>query len=140
MLKYLFEATFKDGTVYKQNKEDISITDPKRSCFYDITQKLDQVAQFTLISQVNVIPQRYTVDLITGLFHIRGKAIQVGEDIIGKKKLIFYRRHREHTTATYELKSGKILSSEPSGSELMYFIGFESRLKGKKVERTIGIE
>jgi hypothetical protein len=39
MLKYLFTASFRDGKIYQQNEEDISVVDPSKSCFFDILEE-----------------------------------------------------------------------------------------------------
>ena len=64
MLKYYFTVLYKDGTKYEQNKQDVSLTDSKRSCFFDVKQ--DEVLEFMLSDETkNVI-----VDLEDGSFYI----------------------------------------------------------------------
>lgn len=148
MQKYLFEATFKDGTIFKQTKEDISATDPKRNCFYDIAKRINELKLFSLIEQIPIFPKCYIVNLIDGSFEINGCQIQLGwnnlldnpPDIaIPPFKLIYYTQVKQHTKITYQLKTGKILKHEPAGTDRIYFIGWETKNnKGKKIKRTIG--
>ena len=59
-LKYLYRVVYKDGSVYNQNIEDRSVTEPDKSCFADV--KLDQVRYFGLSSGFN----SYILDLDDG--------------------------------------------------------------------------
>jgi hypothetical protein len=139
MLKYLFIVTYKDRTVFKQTKEDVSKLDPKRSCFYDVTLKLKEVKTFEIIEQ-SLFPKKYSIDLESGLFNINGNVINVGEEVAGPKKLIYFRRHRQSTNVTYELTSGNVVKNLPIGDEVMYIIGWEGKdEKGKNIKRIIGV-
>jgi len=64
MLKYLFVVEYKDGSVYQQNTEDISVTDDKRSCFFDVVQ--ENVLRFFLVDADNI----FCVDLTDGHFEV----------------------------------------------------------------------
>src|SRR5260370_31787542 len=85
-LKYLFNTIYDDGTMFVQNKEDISTVDPKRSAYYDV--KLDKVYMFTLNSQHN----HMSLNLLEGRFYPGN--FTIGDDPGPKPyKLIFYRQH-----------------------------------------------
>ena len=66
MLKYLYTVRYNDGTEYEQNAEDISITNPDKSCFYDIN--IDEVRSFILHGD----DHRFYVELKYGSFMIDG--------------------------------------------------------------------
>jgi hypothetical protein len=149
-LKYLFRVTYKDGSVSKQTKDDISALDPKRSCFYDVVQKLHEVWLFELIETIPILPKKYAVDLITGEFSVNGQRFQLGwnnimdvppDVALPPFKLIFYTQVKRHTRVTYQVKTGNILKQEPAGFDKVYFIGWEAKdNKGRNIKRTIGIE
>ena len=87
MLKYLFTAVYKDGTVFKQNENDVSYIDPQRSAYYDINQ--DELAAFGIESEKDAI----VVDLQDGSFQINGVAFQAHDQLVDNRRLIFFRRH-----------------------------------------------
>lgn len=82
-LKYWFFGTYKDGTKFSQNKEDVSIVDPKRSSFYDVKQ--DDVRIFCL--------DIFKLDLETGRFYTDDCQFYTGDPGPKPYKLIFYRQH-----------------------------------------------
>jgi len=143
-LKYLFKVDYKDGTVFHQNKDDVSETDPKKSAFYDVLQSKKDIKKFTLKRYL----ERYSVDLTTGEFSINGVNIIVEDDkpiplIEGHTpslKLIFYRQHKERMNINYALDTGKVNSMKPKSDDITYFIGFETVILKKKYTRLIGIK
>lgn len=94
MLKYLFEAYYKDGSYYIQNEQDVSNTDNKRSCFFDVKQ--DEVVAFHLIESCEN-PNAFSVYLNDGRFEVNGQDFFMHDTGEGLKdfRLIFYRQH-EH--------------------------------------------
>lgn len=78
-LKYLFEAEFYDGTVYKQNKQDTSLLYPPtfddqgnpqgKNSFTDVIARMEEVKRFTLIEQ-QFFGRTYSVFLDDGHFEI----------------------------------------------------------------------
>jgi hypothetical protein len=127
MLTYLFEATYKDGTSYKQNAEDVSLTDPLRSCFYDIKQ--EEVQTFTLIGNGHC----YTVDLSTGAFAVDGVPFFMHDlnDELKDFRLIFYRRH----THSFNPEGGQEM-----GHDIAYCLGWQTNDKnGENVKRIMQI-
>lgn len=96
MLKYIFLAIYADGSSYWQNDNDISETDPLRSCFYDVKQ--DQLVAFKLEGEGH----RYSVNLTTGAFSVDGVVFRMHEEILTNFKLIYFRRHTHSINALYE--------------------------------------
>lgn len=114
-LKYLFVAELKDGTIYKQNKDDASIKEPPvrdengllqgKSCMFDIQEDIDNynIKKFHLISQ-KMLGATYSVDLTTGEFFVNGVSFKAYSErplpITPKNfKLIYFRdRKIYHTT------------------------------------------
>lgn len=125
-LKYLFAVSYKDGTTFAQNEEDISTIDPKRSAFYDVKQ--DEVKTFTLDDGVG---NGATVDLETGFLAAfqRNKSTMGFTEDIGPKpyKLIFWRQH------THNFNIGL----DELSHEVKYILGY-SDADGK--EHTIIVE
>lgn len=91
MLKYLFEVDYNDGTEYKQNEQDVSLTDSKRSCFFDVRQ--EDVNTFYLFNNEDC----FSVSLLDGSFCVNGVTFFMHDTGEGLKdfRLIFYRQH-EH--------------------------------------------
>src|SRR3990167_2816987 len=87
-MKYLFEVEYKDGTFFKQNEEDVSLTDPKRSAFFDIKQ--EEVKRFTLEGNGNT----FCVDLTDGHFEVNGVSFFMHDESLTYFRLIYFRRHR----------------------------------------------
>lgn len=88
-MKYLFIAEYKDGATYAQNLQDISLTDEKRSCFFDVRQ--EDVLRFFLTGGDNV----FCVDLSDGHFEVNEVPFFMHDAGLGLKdfRLIFYRQH-----------------------------------------------
>lgn len=101
-LKYLFTATFADGSMIVQTPEDKSLIDPeKRSQFYDVLQMAErqQLISFVLKGE----GREYGVDLRDGHFEIDGVAFRMHEDdTLGGFKLIFFRQHTHSFLQTRE--------------------------------------
>lgn len=97
-LKYLFEVVYKDGTVFRQTKEDVSMTDPKRSAYFDINQ--DEVATFALYHNRIFGGQVILVNLIDGHFEIDGKVFFCHDKdlVLTNFRLIYFRRHKHNMT------------------------------------------
>lgn len=91
MLKYLFECIYKDGSCYFQNENDVSVSDPTRSSFYDV--KMDELKYFTL----NGDGHTFGVDLIDGSFWVDGNKFKMHDEtdkLTNEFRLIFFRRHK----------------------------------------------
>lgn len=133
MFKYLFKCEYTDGSVYKQNKEDISETDGKRSCFYDVLHSGKEVKTFS----VGRLFDWWTVNLQTGEFTHNGLKFQLEWNIKpAKRELVFQRQVEQDATATYKVTTGEITNVENGAYRIKHFIGYKS---GKK-EYVIGIK
>lgn len=127
MLKYLFAVLYRDGSVYEQNAEDVSLTDKKRSCFFDVKQ--DEVKVFELTDGTNY----FSVDLDDGHFEVNGIPFYLHDKAmpLTKKRLIFFRQH------THQFNTDKVESSH----EVMYRFGWQANdEKGKNVQHIIEVE
>jgi hypothetical protein len=124
MLKYLFVVKYKDGSIYQQNSEDISITDSKRSCYFDVVQ--DKVEEFHLCDTNNV----YSVFLNDGHFEINRVPFFMHDTGEGLKdfRLIFYRQHEQ---------SFNIGTKQQLSHEIKYCMGWQTNLEGKNHKRII---
>lgn len=89
MLKYLYTAVYEDGTSYEQNPNDISITNPEKSCYYDID--IDRVKIFSLKGDNTIV----AVNLCSGCFYVDGFEFKIYEEPLAdhKLRLIFFRKH-----------------------------------------------
>ena len=122
MLKYLFFVEYQDGTTFQQNAEDVSMTDPKRSAFFDIKQ--ENVRRFSLEGD----GQKYTVDLLDGHFEVNGASFMLHDYVLllHDMRLVFFRQH-DHTWPTKEHR-------------IVYCLGWQANDEnGKKNQRLIRI-
>ncbi|HEY1037171.1 MAG TPA: hypothetical protein VGE62_01155 [Candidatus Paceibacterota bacterium] len=140
MLKYLFSVVFKDGTEYHQNQDDKSAIDPeKRSAFFDVAQRLEDVKSFTL----NGEGRSYCVNLEDGGFSVNGNTIYLHEEqILAPARLIYWRKHTKQFQQFIDAETGEGMSKpEEIGSTLVYQIGWQSTDKdGKNYQHTINIQ
>ena len=125
-LKYLFRAMMADGTLYEQTTEDISITNPEKSAFFDILDK--PIKSFWLEGQ-NL--DHAGVNLETGCFNINGLEIKLHEEPLSDFRLIYFRRHRHH----FNPADGKEI-----GHEMEYHFGWQTTEDGKNIQKTIIIK
>lgn len=90
--KYLFKCLFKDNTILEQTQSDISQSNPQKSAFYDIQQRLGDVMAFALYNTET--KDEYLVDLRDGHFEINQVSFKVYcEDNLSNIRLIYFRRH-----------------------------------------------
>lgn len=133
-LQYLFECHFNDGTMLQQTQEDISKIAPpedKKSAFYDVKQRMDDVIVFGLVNDHHT----YVVDLRDGHFEIDGVPFNVhdGENFpVGAKfRLIYFRRNFQSVTLGYV---------QAQSSTCEYHLGWQTNLSdGTNIQRTISI-
>jgi hypothetical protein len=99
MFKYLFLANFNDCSTYHQNEQDISEIDPTRSCFYDISKKIESgliLREFILYN--DELNCEYKVDLTTGLITLNdfGHIIRVVNPYLNlfNYRIIYFRTHQ----------------------------------------------
>ena len=125
-LKYLFTAEYKDGTIYKQNPEDVSISDKKRSCFFDVKQ--EELRKFSLCGQGNI----FSVNLEDGHFEINNVPFFLEEHIEGREyRIIFWREHTHTLNPATREETHKIV----------YLLGWQTNGEnGRNIQRILRIE
>jgi hypothetical protein len=133
MLKYLFEATFNDGSTITQTEADVSPNDPRKSAFFDVLNRLDDVVLFRILSSTATA----SVDLATGVFDVNGVTLQAQDPTRqipadAKRRLIYFRNVRQNLHITND---GKTQSTEMS-----FHIGFQATVNGENVQQTIALE
>ena len=124
-LKYLFKVEYLDGTIYEQNPEDISISDTKRSCFYDVKQ--EEVKKFYLIGNGNT----FCIDLTDGHFEVNKVHFKFHEEELKDFRLIFWRRH------THTLNA---MNMNQLTHEVVYRFGWQTTLDGENIQRVMEID
>lgn len=128
MLKYLFRATFNDGTSYLQDPKDLPIYSDHGSAFTDIAPRIGEVKTFGLhtYSQIPVI----LVDLSDGHFEVNGTRVAVQDPAVtpppGARYSLLYFRRRTMVT------SGNLVPDE-------YHIGMSFVIDGKTHKYTLAI-
>lgn len=123
-LKYLFKVEYVDGTKFKQNKQDVSSLDRKRSAFYDVLNSGKDIKTFEV--------GKIKVNLQDGHFKVKGQEILVDEELPPcKRKLIFYRQHQHDFSVS---------SNSELDHRVTYFLGWETTINRKKYKRIIGIK
>jgi hypothetical protein len=122
-LKYLFTAEYKDGSTYEQNAEDVSLTDEKRSSFFDIKQ--DELVRFTLKGDGH----EYAVDLRDGGFSIDGVSFAMHEEALADFRLVFFRAHTHH----YQMDRTEL------SHDIVYRLGWQCTVNGENYQRIMQI-
>jgi hypothetical protein len=127
MLKYLFAAQYNDGTIFYQDQHDISLTNPKKSQFYDVLQREKDIVAFALHGDGH----QYSVSLDDGHFEIDGIAFQVYDAPIENRRLVFFRRHTHNVNIDYEEQSHYV----------QYHFGWQGNVPGtgENIQRVINI-
>lgn len=134
-LKYLFSATFKDGTVIKQTQKDESATTLGKNCFYDVLQRMSEVVKFELVEDNWLSGKKVSIDLLTGLFTVGGVEFIASDpslisnlrDVEGFR-LVYFKRHRHTLTNGVE-----------TNHEIEYHLGWQTTLDGKNYQQTIAL-
>ncbi len=134
-LKYLFEAHFANGPSVFQTKEDKSLIDPdKRSAFYDVSQRIDDIIIFGLYNDEHT----YVVDLRDGHFEIDKVPFYAQPSTSnnipegGKYKLLYFRDHQQDFIV--DQGNGQCAEGE---HRVMYRLGWEYEVAGKTYQQTI---
>lgn len=120
-MKYKFKAIYKDGTEYNQNPEDVSISNPLKSCYYDVDQSKLKI--FALYNDSTVA----AVNLENLSFNINGANILLHEPELSIEniRLIYYRRN-------------KIVFGPQSKNESVTFnIGWQGNINGENIKRIV---
>lgn len=129
MLKYLFTAEYKDGSIFHQNAEDKSSREPeKRSAFFDVRQ--EELKSFTLTGAGH----SYKVDLSDGHFEVDGVPFRMHEeqDLSGFR-IIFFRQHTHSFNQTRE-KTTEI------AHDIVYRLGWQCTVKGQNYKQVMQID
>lgn len=119
LLKYLFHCQFNDGEIFSQNADDRSLTDPKKSSFFDLLQDTRKVEKFWLTDEHNF--NTYLVDLTDGHFEVNGCPFFLHEQSINVKlakfRLIYFRRRTAHLN---------VVTKEQSESPIIFVVGWQA--------------
>ena len=152
-LSYLFAAQFLDGTRVEQTQDDVSISDPCRSAYYDLCQ-CDADGKVLLDSYGISIPRSdiaffgltngahyYVVDLRDGHFEVDGARFDAQPTTRpeisdgGRYRLVYFRDRRQH------IAHGIDGSSTAWESPIRYRFGWEYvDPDGRKWQQTLVIE
>jgi hypothetical protein len=143
-LRYLFKAEFTDGTFIQQTQEDVSLLAKGRNQWYDVLNSGREVAKLTLVEQKIWNPTVISVDLITGNFTLNDKELftqpimdsKTGKEILVKRKPFRNMQVKKHLAVTYQVKTGKVLSSSELPEERIFYIGWEAG----KYKQVIGVK
>ncbi len=144
MLRFLFKAEFTDGTFIQQTQEDVSLLVKGKNQWYDVLHSDREVKKITLSEQKIWNPSTLSADLITGNFELNGKTL-FSEPIRDNKtnKIIRIKRNpffqmlvERKLNVTYQIKTGKVLTTDELPEERIFYIGWEAG----KYKQVIGIK
>ena len=130
-LKYVFRATFKDGSTVHQTSADQSAHVEGKNAFYDVLQRIPDVQVFSIVGEEIIA----SVDLRTGLFTLNGFTFQATDPSIPNLKeatefrLIYFKRHRHHFSQ----------DGSEAAHEIEYHIGWQTTIGGKNYQQTIAL-
>lgn len=131
-MKYLFKVLYNNGDVYEQNEDDVSVTDPKKSCYFDVKQ--DQVKAFALCGKGHT----YLVDLKDGHFEIDGIPFVMHEenDLLKDFRLIYWRRH----THSFNQRIDAHSQPEEIAHNIVFRFGWQAtNPKGQNIQEVMQI-
>ncbi|HYD35550.1 MAG TPA: hypothetical protein VD999_05760 [Vitreimonas sp.] len=141
-LKYLFTAFFEDGHVISQTPEDVSTIDPeKRSAFFDVLEyeKKSKLMAFNLLNPV--LKEYIEVNLNTGEFDVHGIKINIADQNFEPTeplRLVYFRETRiESDVKMIAGQKDDLLAQRFYVNN--YFIGWQTTVDGKNVQRTIAL-
>lgn len=141
-LTMLFSVIFNDGFVYKQNKNDVSISDPLKSCMTDVFTLEEEhkgIKQFILEGEGHT----YSLELATGLFIMDGVSYPSQQfDVPVKRELIHYRRHQHSSTVGVIKDSiGNIVMGKVHNKthNWWYYFGWQVNLDGKNYHKIVNV-
>lgn len=129
-LKYLFTATYEDGSQLRQLPDDVSTRDPKRSAYYDIDH--DKLVSFALVGHEPAT--HYLVDLRDGHFEVNGVPFRMHEEPnLTVFRLIFFRQHTHH------MRVGPA-ANEELAHQIVYRMGWQCTVDGKNYQQIMQID
>ena len=130
-LKYLFTATFADGSVIRQTPEDRSVIDPeKRSQFYDVMQQSEERALVAFALSGG--GHEYVVNLIDGHFEVDGVPFKIHSEPLSDFRIIFFRDH------THNIAIGATVSKELNHT-VSYRLGWQCTVNNVNHQRVMTI-
>lgn len=145
-LKYLFTATFADGSEIVQTPEDRSELEPeKRSQFYDVLERAKQVAMTRFELREAEGARRFAVDLRDGAFEAGGERFFIHDDhteLVNKKtvsiplsnfRIVFFRTHK------HSFNVG-VHTQEEISHEIVYRFGWQATVNGVNYQRVMQID
>jgi len=128
MLDFIFIAELFNGTIYKQTPDDISVTTPGRSAYYDI--KDAKIRRFSLVGKGHI----FTIDLETGNLEADGNKIYTKKPPEkAELRLIYYRQVQQHMQVGID--EDKVLTPT-----IRYFIGWQTTIRDKNYKFEIGVD
>lgn len=142
-LKYLFTATFEDGSQIRQTLEDRSELEPeKRSAFYDVLKRAETTPLVSFALTEHERPgTTFSVDLRDGHFEHNGVAFDVSDGLDSNEKgtisawshrqIVFWRRH------THEVR---VADGAELNHSIRYDLGWQANVGGKNYQRIIHIK
>lgn len=124
-MKYLFACRFSDGSRYFQRADDVSLTNDKKSAFFDVMDK--DIVRFWIDGDGHHI----VVDLTDGHFDVDGASFKLHDDEGLKNfRLIYYRRITAKFSGTEEVER-----------ETEFCIGWQTNGKfGENIKRILMIK
>lgn len=142
-LKYLFTATFQDGTVIEQG-DDKSLIDPegKKSRFFDVLEyeKKSPLIKFSLKHTIlGLAANEVSVDLVTGKFSMNGSEFDVADqNFIATEplRIVYFRETQKQQDV--HVKTHTIVEERHFINR--YFIGWQTTWLGKNYQCVIGID
>lgn len=149
-LKWLFVATFKDGTVFNQTHEDkcLTRTDGTGSAFTDVHEYMEAdnaLEKFELINDHE--KQVVTVDMTTGAFIVQGVPMHLHNQYFEPEryplKLVYFREVRVEQNITATVQDNMSIKEEQTGDLRhyinRYFIGWETTVNGQNKQVTLAV-
>lgn len=117
-MKYLFTASFKDGSIIKQTQEDVSVIAPPKSAFYDILEKQKESPLVIFTLEDFQGGKTYQVNLESGEFFVNGVPFRVNFDEreTFNRRIIYFRRNI------------LIFKGDELESHTIYFLGWQGNL------------
>lgn len=125
-MDFLFVVEYYDGTIYRQTPVDMSLTNPEKSCWYDVVP--ERVKRLSLVGKGHIV----TVDLTDGHFEVDGRNMPPKEWPHSKPFPVYFHRVEQSMglncnekrtyfigwkTATQEFKIGVDCESDPGSVE-----------------------
>lgn len=143
-LKWLFVATFADGTTIAQTQEDKSLTEEGKSAITDVW-KRDDLVNFALHHVDG--QQTVLVDLKVGYFVVNGVPVVAHNQYFEPERypleLVYFREVRAHQDVIATVQDdGSVDVGDPHNQVSYinrYFLGWKTTVNGKDKQVTIAV-